>query len=222
MDDLILFDVNGTLIKRDSRTDIPYSSAVDELLGTENAMQGVDTSARSDRDVLLEVLRNHRVPYSEELWARFMELYTGKLDEYRETDVWRPSGDAVPFVKRLHSEGYTLALITGELSIGAEYKLRKIGIWHCFTAGGYGEDGLKRFQIADAALEKVREATGRDYQSRFVIGDTVLDIQTARHLHAVSIAVTTGSHSREKLLSENPHRCVDRFSELEDLFPSAQ
>ena len=222
MEELILFDVNGTLIKRDSRTDIPYSSAVDELLGTENAMQGVDTSARSDRDVLLEVLGNHGVPYGAELWARFMKLYTGKLEEYRETDVWRPSGDAVPFVKRLHRTGYTLALITGELSIGAEYKLRKTGIWHCFTAGGYGEDGLKRFQIADAALAKVRETTGRDYQSRFVIGDTVLDIQTARHLGAVSIAITTGSHSREKLLGENPDRCIDSFGELEDLFPSVQ
>ncbi len=56
---LIFFDINGTIIKRDSRTDIPYGKAVDEFLGLENGMEGVDTSARSDKDVFMEVLEKN-------------------------------------------------------------------------------------------------------------------------------------------------------------------
>jgi phosphoglycolate phosphatase-like HAD superfamily hydrolase len=112
-----------------------------------------------------------------------------------------------------------MALITGELSLGARYKLEKIGLWNCFLTGGYGEDGLKRFDIADTALRRAGELTGKDFDTLYVIGDTVLDIETAAHLGAVSIAVTTGSHSRERLLAANPDHCVDRFSELENLFP---
>lgn len=218
MNDLIFFDINGTLIKRDERTDIPYSNAVNALLGVSRAMEGVDTSARSDRDVLIEVLERHGQKYSPKKWDEFMELYAEELTVFAKTDVWRASADAVPFVRALRSRGWPMALITGELSLGARCKLEKIGLWNCFLTGGYGEDGLKRFDIADTALRRAREITGREFDTLYVIGDTVLDIETAAHLGAVSIAVTTGSHSRERLLASNPDHCVDRFSELENLF----
>ncbi|PIE51862.1 hypothetical protein CSA37_09470 [Candidatus Fermentibacteria bacterium] len=218
MNTLIFFDINGTLIKRDERTDIPFSNAVNTLLGTDDAMNGVDTTARSDKDVFMEVLRNKSCGFSDELWSQFMSLYVNQLEQFSSTDVWRPNADAVPFVKKLHEAGYTLALITGELSVGAEYKLNKIGIWQCFLTGGYGEDGLCRFQIADSALEKVKLAAGCSFEKIWVTGDTVLDVQTAGHLGAGSIAITTGSHSREKLLGENPDHCIDCFREIEDMF----
>ncbi|MEA3266838.1 MAG: haloacid dehalogenase-like hydrolase [Candidatus Fermentibacteria bacterium] len=217
---LILFDINGTLIKRDERTDIPFSNAVNTLLGTEDSMAGVDTSARSDKDVLIEVLNNLGKEFSETIWNQFLELYLLQLERFAETDVWRANVDAVPFVKKLYKAGYPLALITGELSLGARYKLKKIGIWDCFIAGGYGEDGLKRFDIADSSLKKVIKETGGDFEEKYVIGDTVLDIMTANHLGAKSIAITTGSHSREKLLAEKPDWCIDCFKEIEQLFPN--
>jgi len=215
---LLFFDINGTLIKRDERTDIPYSNALNRLLGTENSMDGVDTSARSDKDVFMEVLKNHGRSFSEGSWKKFLEMYTLELQRFAATDVWRANADSTTFVRALYDSGYTMALITGELSTGAEYKLRKTGVWNCFLTGGYGEDGLKRFDIADSALSRVKSMTGRSFDTTFVIGDTILDIETARHLGAKSIAITTGSHSREKLLSKGPDYCVDRFSELESLF----
>lgn len=218
VNELLLFDINGTLVKRDARTDIPYSNALNGFLGTEDAMNGVDTSARSDKDVFIEVLRNHGTSFTEDKWNSFLKLYETELERFAGTGVWRGNADAVPFVKSLYQAGYHLALITGELSIGAEYKLREIGIWNCFMAGGFGEDALGRFEIADAALTRIRGLTGLAFSSVFVIGDTVLDIETARHLGAASIAVTTGSHSRERLMSAGPDYCIDRFRELNGLF----
>lgn len=216
---LLFFDINGTLIKRDARTDLPFSNALNTLLEEENAMVGVDTSARSDKDVFMEVLNRRGIDFSENRWHEFLPLYKTELERFAATDVWRENADSVPFVRSLFQAGYTMALITGELSIGAEYKLKKTGIWNCFLTGGYGEDGLKRFDIADSALSRVKAMTRCSFDSTFVIGDTVLDIETAKHLGAFSIAITTGSHSRERLLSAGPDYCIDRFSELKGLFP---
>lgn len=218
MNALLFFDINGTLIQRDARTDLPYSHALNKLLGTDNAMDGVDTSARSDKDVFMEVLQRKGISFDERTWRTFLKLYEAELNSFAGTDVWRANADSTAFVRALYDSGYTMALITGELSMGAEYKLRKTRIWNCFLTGGYGEDGLKRFDIADRALARVRAVTSRSFDYLFVIGDTILDVRTARHLGAKSIAITTGSHSREKLLAQNPDYCIDRFSELETLF----
>jgi 2-hydroxy-3-keto-5-methylthiopentenyl-1-phosphate phosphatase len=80
MKPLILFDINGTLIKRDSRTDLPYEYAVNELLSIENGLQGVNTSARSDVDVMMEILQKHNVEYTEALWEQFFKLYIKQLN----------------------------------------------------------------------------------------------------------------------------------------------
>jgi len=215
---LIFFDINGTLIMRDARTDLPFGHAVNKLLKTEDAMAGVDTSARSDQDVFMEILANHGLAYNEDLWQEFLGLYEDQLKLFEDTDVWRENADAKSFVEALDQAGYYLALITGELEIGAEYKLKKLGLWDYFKTGGYGQDGLKRFDIADAAKKKADMVLPRDYDEVYVIGDTVLDIQTARHMGAKIISITTGSHSRDKLMEYQPDYIIDRFEEIKDLF----
>ena len=215
---LIFFDINGTVIKRDSRTDIPYGKAVDIFLGLENGMQGVDTSARSDKDVLMEVLEKTDKTFSEDLWNGFMEEYEKQLEAFKKTDVWRENVDAVSFIEKLSKTDHKLSMITGELKIGAEYKLEKIGVWKHFPTGGFGEDGLRRFDIADTAFEKAKALYGENYDDLYIIGDTLLDIKTARHLGAKVISITTGSNSREELQTLKPDYIIDTFAEIEHLF----
>lgn len=215
MNTIVFFDINGTLIERDSRTDLPFSEAADAVLGKSKVMDGVDTAARSDKDVFLEVLEKQNIPFSNSLWEKLLEAYEGKLESYKETDVWRANVDCVSFVKTLsQNESLSLALITGELSLGAAYKLKKIGLWDCFETGGFGEDGLRRFDIAKAALKKAEESFGKKFDAIWVIGDTVLDIQTARHLGAKVIAIATGAHSKAMLSKHAPDYLIDRFSDL--------
>ncbi|MCM1991593.1 HAD family hydrolase [Oceanirhabdus seepicola] len=218
MGKLIFFDINGTIVKRDSRTDLPYYKAIDILLQTENAMDGVNNSARSDKDVFIEVLGKYNQEFSEDKWTSFLKIYEGQLKKFKTTDVWRKNVDAVSFIEKLSKTEHKIALITGELSIGAQYKLEKLGVWKYFNIGGFGEDGLTRFDIADAALEKAKELHGYDYDEIIVIGDTILDIKTARHIGAKIISITTGSNSREELEKENPDHMIDTFKDIEEYF----
>ncbi len=215
---LIFFDINGTIIKRDSRTDIPYAKAIDIFLNIENGMDGVNTSARSDKDVFIEVLDKVNKTIDKELWTGFMAEYTKQLEAFKSTDVWRENADAVSFIKKLSKTDHKLSMITGELAIGAQYKLEKIGVWKHFQTGGFGEDGLKRFEIADTAFDKAKTRFGTDYDEIYVIGDTLLDIKTARHMGAKIISITTGSNTREELEALNPDHIIDQFSEIESLF----
>ncbi|MBM7615966.1 HAD family hydrolase [Alkaliphilus hydrothermalis] len=215
---LIFFDINGTIIKRDSRTDIPYQRAVDLFLDKDNAMEGVDTSARSDQDVFIEVLEKYNEEYTEEKWNEFLELYRQQLEDFKSTDVWRENADAVEFIQKLSKTDHKLSLISGELSIGAEYKLEKIGVWKHFPVGGFGEDGLRRFDIAETALKKAKAHFKDQYDELYIIGDTLLDIRTARHLGAKVISITTGSNTRKELEEENPDYIIDCFKEIEGVF----
>ena len=116
-----------------------------------------------------------------------------------------------------------MSLITGELSIGAEFKLKKLGLWQYFPTGGFGEHGLKRFDIASYALKEALThyelpELGEESPELYVIGDTLLDIKTARHLHATAIAIATGSNTKEELAVENPDYLIDRFDQIRALF----
>ncbi len=215
---LIFFDINGTIITRDERTDIPYGEAIDILLGTEYAMEGVNTSARSDKDVFKEVLDKFGHTFTEDLWERFLGIYEDQLEEFKTTDVWRENADAISFIEQLSKTDHKLSMITGELSIGAKYKLEKLGVWSHFPTGGFGEDGLKRFDIADAAKAKADALYGTDYDEIYVIGDTLLDIQTARHMGAKIISIATGSNTKEELAELKPDYLIESFAEVAGLF----
>ncbi len=129
------------------------------------------------------------------------------------------NADAIQFIEKLVKTDVKLSMITGELGIGAQYKLEKLGIWKHFPTGGFGEDGLKRFEIADAALEKAKFIYDVDqFDTLYVIGDTLLDIKTARHLGAKIISIATGSNTKEELEAESPDYLIDTFSEIESLF----
>lgn len=216
---LIFFDINGTLIARDERTDIPFMVAVEGLLDEKGVMAGINTSARSDQDVFMEILQRKGMTYTENLWNDFLIRYEEQLTLWKTSDVWRANADAVPFVKSLLQTDCNLALITGELKIGATYKLEKLGIWSCFNAGGYGEHGLNRFDIATYAYNEAKDVFKWVSEPEiYVIGDTCLDIKTARHLGAVSISIATGSNTWEELELEKPDYLIREFKELQSLF----
>lgn len=143
-------------------------------------------------------------------------MYLNQLRLLKDSDVWRPNADCIDFLKYLEDKPYELGLITGELSIGATFKLEKIGLWQYFVDGGYGEDGLKRFEIAEAAVKKFKADPKRD--EIWIIGDTILDIETARHIGAKVVSITTGAHTKDQLAPLKPEYLISRFSQVMKVF----
>jgi phosphoglycolate phosphatase-like HAD superfamily hydrolase len=218
MKSLIFFDINGTIIERDGSTDLPYIEAANELLFVDNSMLNIDNSARSDMDVFREILKNHDIEYSDGLWNQFLVIYEKKLKKYSTTNIWRINKDAKSFIEKLSKTNHKISMITGELKIGSRYKLEKTGVWQYFNVGGFGEDHISRFGIAEVALKKATSFYENDFDEIYVIGDTLLDIKTARHIGAKIISITTGSNTRKELETLNPDYIIDKFKKIEHLF----
>jgi phosphoglycolate phosphatase-like HAD superfamily hydrolase len=103
-----------------------------------------------------------------------------------------------------------LGLLTGNIRLGAEIKLRHFDLWEVFETGGFADDHEERDQIAAIAHERGSRLLNEDLRGEqvLVIGDTPLDIRCARAIGAKVLAVATGGHPLAELLAHHPDWAV--------------
>jgi phosphoglycolate phosphatase-like HAD superfamily hydrolase len=94
-----------------------------------------------------------------------------------------------------------LGLLTGNIRLGAEIKLRHYDLWSHFETGGFADDHEDRNQIAVAALERGRRVLGKDLRPDevVVVGDTPFDVRCAEFIGAKILAVATGGSKYQEL-----------------------
>ena len=109
-----------------------------------------------------------------------------------------------------------IGLLTGNIRLGAEIKLRRFDLWDQFATGAFADDAADRNEIA--AIAKRRGETLLDDELAgdevLVIGDTPLDIACARAIGAKVIAVGTGMYRPKDLLPLQPDWAVDNLEKL--------
>jgi phosphoglycolate phosphatase len=109
-----------------------------------------------------------------------------------------------------------LGLLTGNIQLGAEIKLRRFGLWEYFEFGGFADDHEERDHIAAAALARARRVLGADLQPDevVVIGDTPWDIRCGRFIGAKVLAVATGGSKLAELLEHKPDWAVPDLTHI--------
>jgi phosphoglycolate phosphatase-like HAD superfamily hydrolase len=109
-----------------------------------------------------------------------------------------------------------LALLTGNIRLGAEIKLRHFHLWDEFVTGAFADDHEHREEIAAIVIERagrvMNEALRGDQV--VVIGDTPLDIRCARAVGAKALAVATGTHGVEELEMHKPDWAVQDLKRI--------
>src|SRR5206468_3076977 len=107
------------------------------------------------------------------------------------------------FIRQLHAlpEPPVLGLLTGNIRLGAEIKLRHFELWELFQTGAFGDDHEDRNQIAAIAKERGSRLLNNDLRGEqiLVIGDTPRDIECARTIEARTLVVATGGAKFEEL-----------------------
>jgi phosphoglycolate phosphatase-like HAD superfamily hydrolase len=115
----------------------------------------------------------------------------------------------VEFIHRLQALARPplLGLLTGNIRLGAEIKLRHFNLWEVFEVGGFADDSEERDQIAAVVRQRGVLALKEDFRNDqvVVIGDTPLDIRCARAIGARALAVATGGSTLEELKEHQPH-----------------
>ena len=151
---------------------------------------------------------------------RFLRIHERQLPEY----LHRRRGHVLPGVREaledLSERGDVLSLLlTGNTEGGAEAKLAHYGLAAFFAHGGAFCIGPgERAEIARRALPLANGA-----EQMYVIGDTPADVACGKEIAARTVAVATGSYSRDELAEHDPWALLERipapvqFAELLEL-----
>jgi phosphoglycolate phosphatase-like HAD superfamily hydrolase len=112
------------------------------------------------------------------------------------------------------------SLLTGNVERLAEAKLTVAGIWHYFkNRGAFGRDDEERDHLPAIAAERINSQLGYALSPEqfIIVGDTPRDVSCARHFGARVLAVASGSHSVEDLLSLSPDALLPDLSDTDSV-----
>ena len=207
---IILFDIDGTLLRGGSKVGIPATQyAFQTLLGAEISYEGISLAGRTDPLIFQEIsercLGRH---LSDEELAEVQKLYIEENERlFREPHPITRLDGALEVVTRLAGmKDVHLGLETGNVKEVALLKVGSIALGTHLTRGGFGCDSPDRRDIVRIAAERVALDEGFDHRGAtvVVIGDAPQDIDAAKYNGYRSIAVGTGALNVEALQAYEP------------------
>ena len=217
---LLLFDIDGTLLRSNGAGRRAMKKGLAPVLETENvSIEGVDFGGRTDPQIIQDIIGINGVQETEiaATLPRAMDAYVHAFKQnFSDTDVTAlPS--VVDLIKTLSTlDQLQLALLTGNVQETAYLKLKGIGVNEFFPFGAFGSDNADRYKLPDVALHRALEYNGVKYHGKdiVIIGDTKHDILCGRHLNVFTIAVSTGHYNVEDLRIHNPDVLLDDLSDI--------
>jgi len=217
---LLLFDIDGTLIHSGGAGVRALKSAFKERFGVADDLHGIEIAGMTDSGIVVSILKKNDIPATNENVGAFLDSYVHFLS----LELPRRKGKLLPGVldllEKLKSRPQlVLGLLTGNVSRGARLKLEHYGVWHFFEFGAFADDHQDRNRLGSFARARAKEKHGREFSpSRIdVIGDTPRDIACGKAIGARTIAVATGTWSREELAKYQPDFLIDDISDVEGL-----
>jgi len=205
---LVLFDIDGTLI----RTGGAGVRAFERTFATEfripHATEGLSFSGRTDPSLVRECFCAHEVAPSTANFERFFDTYVFWLQHFLHELNGQACSGVVELIAAFQSVSPRplLGLLTGNIRLGAEIKLRHYSLWDSFRSGTFGDDHEDRNKLAEIARARGSRLLGRKLTGTeiLVIGDTPRDIACARAVNARVLAVGTGGHTCAQLREHKP------------------
>ena len=218
MHTLILFDIDGTLV-RGGPAKVAFHTAMFETFGTAGSIDSHDFSGKTDPQIARELLTAAGLEDSAvdaglaELWDR----YIGELEARIGGNPMKLLPGVAGLIEALDAEpGVALGLVTGNIMRGARVKLGSVGLAERLTVGAYGSDHEIRERLPAVALERAFEAWGLRLpaESAVIVGDTPRDVECGKHEGMRTLAVATGRIPRERLETAGADAVFDDLSDV--------
>ena len=214
---LLLFDIDGTLINSGGAGVAALRDVLREQFGIEDDLEGIEIAGRTDTGIVHQILRKEEIAPNESNTKRFLDQYVELLAcELPQCRGWILPG-IEELLRRLQTRPeIVLALLTGNIERGARLKLEQYGLWHFFEFGAFADDHHDRNELGTFARRRAREKHGIEFESAAidVIGDTPHDIACGKAIGARTIAIATGSFSREQLAAHQPDFIFDNVGDV--------
>jgi phosphoglycolate phosphatase len=215
---LILFDIDGTLLHSGGAGEKALRLALKDRFGRDDDLNKVEIAGKTDAAIARQIFSLHGIEATPENLAQFFDGYLHHLENL----LPQMRGHLLPGILELLEKlrerpDVVLALLTGNLSCGAELKLTHYGVWHFFKFGAFADDHHDRNELGRFACARARENHGIEFPCEriFVLGDTPHDIACGRAFGAKTVAIATGSYTREQLAECEPDFLFDDLSDVD-------
>jgi phosphoglycolate phosphatase-like HAD superfamily hydrolase len=222
-DALVLFDIDGTLIRRAG----PHHrdalvEAIRRTAHVETTTEGVPVAGMLDREILKTMMLRAGMSRAgiervmPEVVARAQSIYVRRVP-----DISKKVCPGVRnLLRRLTARGAVIGLVTGNLSRIGWRKMERAGLRPYFRFGAFAELAHDRAGLVRIAIRRARKEgwIGRDSRIS-LIGDHPNDVLAARANGIRAIAVGTGIVPLEELQSHSPLIAIPdlRSLKLDDL-----
>ena len=192
---MVLFDIDGTLIRDGGAAGAAFDLAFNELFGVPQASAAIDKHGRTDmnicRDAAHHALGRDLGPEEiEALQKRYLDLLPGALEACEDYQVL--PGVATLCADLARDDRVLIGLQTGNLEPAAWAKLRRGALADYFAFGGFGSDSPDRSVLVQMAIGRGRALAPLETDAIYVVGDAPGDILAGRRNGARTVAVGTG------------------------------
>ncbi len=215
----VLFDIDGTLVRTGGAGMRAFERTSAALFGIPNGTGHLRFAGRTDTGLIREFFQHHGIQDTAENLDRFLHAYVHLLDHLLAGSASELCPGVTRWLRDLKKvkQSPLVGLLTGNIRLGAEIKLRHFGLWDAFAVGAFGCDHSDRNKLAEIALRRCSQLLGGPLQGGeiLVIGDTPLDIECARAIGAPCLAVATGDFGVEQLMRHQPTWAVETLEALD-------
>lgn len=219
---VVLFDIDGTLVKAGGAGARALNHAVEAITGHKNACDKVQLQGATDKSNFENafIVGAGRKPTKAEL-ARLTRGYVARLPHEVKASVkarkyLKVKGVEKFLAKLAGRKDLLVGLGTGNLRDGAFIKLEPSGLLRHFAFGGYGCDSHHRCVVLQKAVQRAAKLLGAPVKEGevFVIGDTHRDVEAAKEAGYHSGVVLDGFGDRGLIMRSNPELIARDFSDM--------
>ena len=215
---LVLFDIDGTLVHTGGAGKNAFARTLAAAFNAHDGVHKVSFAGRTDMGLARELFGIHGIPSTPENFRRFFDHYAFCLDHVMQQGGGDVCDGARHFIRDLLAlpDPPVLGLLTGNIRLGAEIKLRHFNLWDQFEFGGFADDHEERDHIAAAAHARSHRVLGRNLRGEeiVVVGDTPFDIRCGKFIGAKVLAVATGGATLEELKKHKPDWAVEDLTQI--------
>lgn len=204
---LILFDIDGTLVHTGGAGIKAFAKVFATEFGIHDGVEHIKFAGRTDVSLVREFFGVNQIPATPGNFKHFFDCYVFWLDHILSHSHTEECPGIWGFLREARSlpQPPLIGLLTGNIRLGGEIKLRHFDLWKEFETGAFADDHEDRDQIAVAAHNRGNRVLNRKLRGEeiLVIGDTPLDVRCGRAIGAKVLAVATGGAKFDDL---KPHK----------------
>ena len=205
----VVFDLDGTLLDTlgDLRDSVNYALEKNNL--PERSTEEIRSFVGNGIRLLIEssVPENTPIETVDKCFSDFKEYYKD-----HSAILTKPYDEIIDLMKKLKSKGVKIAVVSNKADFAVKTLMEDYfsGLYDC----AYGERaGVKRKPAPDGVFGAISEMDG-DLENTVYIGDSEVDVETAKNANLPCIAVTWGFRDKKVLERLNPEYIVDSTSDI--------